>query len=108
MLDRLDAGLDGVADALGALRVRHAGLTGGARLVDHDADLFRREGRVRRLVARRQDAAGRGELDEVGAGAEQLRARRARTSSGPSTTCSGHSGPPRTPVTAPDGIVESP
>ena len=60
VLDRPDAGPDGVLDALGALGVGHDGDVGGGRLLDDHGELGSgRKWAWRGFVARRQHAAAR-------------------------------------------------
>ena len=57
---------------VGALGVGHDEHAGGRRLLDERLELGRPEVGVARIVARRQDAAARRDLDDVGAGPDEL------------------------------------
>ena len=67
MLDRIDPGLDRRLDAGGAVGVRRRLAPEGVRLADDGAQLLVGELPRPQIVARRQHAAGCGDLDQVGA-----------------------------------------
>ena len=72
MVDRANAGADGPLDALGAVRVRHHPPPEIGRGLDDRAHLGLGEVRLARVVGRREEPAGRRDLDHVGAGADRL------------------------------------
>ena len=72
VLDRADPGPDRVLDPVRALGVGHDEHPGGGRLLDERVELGRPEVGVARVVPRRQDAAGRRDLDHVRAHPVQL------------------------------------
>ena len=72
MLDGADAGADRVLDAVGALGVGHHEDARGRGLGHQHLQLVGPEVGMTRIVARREHAARRGHLDDVGAGPDEL------------------------------------
>ena len=72
MVDRADAGPDGVLDPVRALGVGHDEDPRRGRLLDDRLELDRTEVGVARIVARREDAAARRDLDDVGPHPDEL------------------------------------
>ena len=72
VIDRTDARAHGVLDALGALRVCHHPPAVRGCFRDQGFELVGPEVGMPRVVARREHAATRGHLDDVGAVPDQL------------------------------------
>ncbi len=71
MLDRSNPGANSVLNARRGLRMRHDEDSGGCGLLDQHLELIEPEVRVRRLVARREDATGGRHFDDIGAHANE-------------------------------------
>ena len=72
MLDGIDAAAHGVQDAERALGMAGAAFVEAVRLADAGLHLLGRVVRILGIDARRHDAAGRHDLDQVGAGMDLL------------------------------------